>query len=156
MHYQRYLLLTVILVAALFAAGCSSTPEQPAPSQTAFPTYVPTMAPVSDWSLTPGPLGTMPARQEVEVTIQRDQLQPEIDVIFNGGSGMNAIVRIDAILYTSDGRIEEKSIERPITMGKEISFTGTRATDRVKVIAHYNTGQAVVINDALFEFKSRN
>jgi len=155
MHYQRYLLLTVLLVAALFAAGCSSTPEQPAPSQTAFPTYVPTMAPVSDWSLTPGPVGTMPEGKAVSVSIQRDPIQTDIDVIFNGGQGLNFITRIDATMYTSDGRVVVKSIERPITMGKSVVFEGTRGIDRVKVIAHYSTTEAVVINDALYEFKSR-
>ena len=148
-----YLLITVILIAALFVAGCSSTPGEPAPVPTAVQTLSPTDSPVSSPLLTPGPIGTMPPGRGIEVTIQRDPIQLDIDVIFNGGAGINSITRLDATMYASDGRIVEKTIDRPITMGKEITFEGTRGTDRIKVVSYYNTGDVIVINDALFEYK---
>jgi len=149
------LMIIAIITATLLTAGCVESPDSNGgitPTPEATP--VPTVPEPSEDMLTPGPLGTMPPGQEVEATVSRDPLRTDIYVTFNGGRGMSAIVRIDAIMYASDGRIEEQSMSRP-RMGDSVTFTGTRGTDRVKVTAVYNTGEVVVINDGLFEYRSR-
>ncbi len=152
MKYIKYLLMAVILIAALSVAGCSETPGEVVPvAPIEPPTHSPAEAP-TDWSLTPGPLGTMPAGKEVSATARKDPLNNEITVQFDGGRGMTFITQIQAILYSGDGRIEEKSIERPLSLGKSVTFEGTRgAPDRVKITAVYNTGEVVVISDKVYQ-----
>ncbi|MCP1714796.1 hypothetical protein J2T58_000641 [Methanocalculus alkaliphilus] len=149
------LMIIAIITATLLTAGCVESPDSngvvtPTPEITPVPTEP---APAEDL-LVPGPLGTMPPGQDVQATISRDPLRTDIYVTFNGGRGMSAIVRLDATMYASDGRVEEQSMARP-RMGESITFTGTRGTDRVKVTVLYNTGEVVVINDGLFEYRSR-
>lgn len=151
MKYIHYLLMAVILTAALCAAGCSQAPEEAPPVTTPPPTQAPVDTP-SGWSLAPGPLGTMPAGKEVSATARKDPLNNVITVQFDGGKGMTFITQIQAILYSSDGRVEEQYIERPLSLGKSITFDGTRgAPDRVKILAYYNTGEVIVISDKVYQ-----
>jgi len=151
MKYIYYLLMAVLLTAALSVAGCNDIPEEESPIiGTEEPTPFPTETP-SDWSLTPGPVGTMPDGKAVSASAAKDPITNKITVQFDGGHGFNFLVRLDVTVYTSDGRILEGSIERPLTMGKTISFNGTRGTDRVKITAIYNTGDVVVISDKVYQ-----
>ena len=147
-------MMAVILAALLCAAGCSQAPEAAPPVTTPQPTAAPVETP-SALSLTPGPLGTMPSGKSITTSVERDPIRTDIIVRFDGGQGMNFVTLIEATMYTSDGRFETKYIERPLSMGKSVMFTGTRETDRIKVTAYYSSGEVVVINDALHEFKSR-
>ncbi|HIJ06136.1 MAG: Uncharacterized protein XE11_0324 [Methanomicrobiales archaeon 53_19] len=152
MNSLHYLLMGVILAAVLCVAGCSDVPQEEAPPAT---TSEATPAPVvtsSGWSLEPGPVGTMPAGKDVSATARKDPLSNVITVQFDGGRGMTFITQIQAILYSGDGRVEEKSIERPLSLGKSVTFEGTRGSpDRVKITAIYNTGEVVVISDELYQ-----
>ncbi len=151
MKYIHYLLMALLLAAALSVAGCTETPEAVVPVATPEATQTPTETP-TDWSLTPGPVGTMPAGKEVSATARKDPLSNVITVQFDGGRGMTFIIQIQAILYSGDGRVEEKYIERPLSLGKSVTFEGTRGTpDRVKITAIYNTGEVVVISDEVYQ-----
>lgn len=151
MKYIQYLLMAVLLTAALCIAGCTETPGEVVPVAPAEPTQAPAET-STGWSLTPGPLGTMPAGKEVSATARKDPLSNEITVQFDGGRGMTFITQIQAILYSAEGRVEEQYIERPLSLGKSVTFQGTRgAPDRVKIIAYYNTGEVVVVSDKLYQ-----
>jgi len=151
MKYIHYFLMALLLAAALSVAGCTETPEAVVPVATPEATQTPAETP-TDWSLTPGPVGTMPAGKEVSATARKDPLTNKIIVQFDGGHGFNFLLRLDVTVYTSDGRILEDSIDRPLTMGKSITFEGTRgAPDRVKITAIYNTGEVVVISDEVYQ-----
>lgn len=154
MKYIHYLLMGVLLAAALSVAGCTETPEAVVPVATPEATQTPAETP-ADWSLTPGPVGTMPVGKVISTSIERDPIQTDLTVRFDGGQGMNFVTLIEATMYTSDGRVETKYIERPLNMGQSVMFDGTRGSDRVKVTAYYSSGEVVVISDALYEFKSR-
>lgn len=151
MKYIHYFLMAVLLAATLSVAGCAETPEAVVPVATPEVTQTPAETPTG-WSITPGPVGTMPAGKEVSATARKDPLSNVITVQFDGGRGMTFITQIQAILYSSDGRVEEKIIERPLSLGKSVTFDGTRgAPDRVKIIAYYNTGDVVVISDKIYQ-----
>lgn len=152
MNSIHYLVMAVLLTAILCVAGCSDIPQGEVPPViTVQPTQVPVET-TSGWSLEPGPLGTMPAGKEVSATARKDPLSNIITVQFDGGRGMTFLTQVQAILYSGDGRVEEKSIERPLSLGKSITFEGTRgAPDRVKITAIYNTGEVVVISDELYQ-----
>jgi hypothetical protein len=150
MKYIHYLLMALLLAAALSVAGCTETPEAFVPVATPEATQTPAETP-TDWSLTPGPVGTMPAGKEVSASANKDPITNKITVQFDGGHGFNFLIRLDVTVYTSDGRILEDSIDRPLTMGKSIAFDGTRGSDRVKITAIYNTGEVVVISDRTYQ-----
>lgn len=154
MNSIHTLLLALLVAALLSVAGCAETPAEVVPVVPAEPTQ-PHVETPSAWSLAPGPLGTMPAGKAVSTSVERDPIRTDIIVRFDGGQGMNFVTLIEATMYASDGRIETKYIERPLSMGKSVMFTGTRETDRIKVTAYYSSGEVVVISDAVHVFKSR-
>lgn len=156
MKRLQYLVIAVILIAALVVAGCAETEDPVPPVATPTPTpEPPPEEPDIGWSLTPGPIGEMPVGKAIAVTVSRDPLRTDINVVYNGGHGHAFIRHIEATLYAADGRVETQTIERPLTVGKSLTFTGTEETDRMKVTAHYTTGEVVVISDATYRYRAR-
>ncbi len=135
------LTLGFCLVLAL-VAGCS---QQAAPSATPAPTVsatneataAPTSAPtVSSDSVTPGPTQTLPEVWSIEMQVQNNGYapKPQINIVLNGGKGMNVMPEIDIKLTRSDGVVETASMVQPLTKGKEIDLDSTtQNNDRVEI-----------------------
>ncbi|RQD80659.1 MAG: hypothetical protein D5R96_08315 [Methanocalculus sp. MSAO_Arc2] len=147
---MRHLQLLLIAVLLVWASGLVASPDTPItviPSIMSSAEAMPQEGSSSEFSLTPGQLGEMPVKKEVYVTVDSIPTRTDIIVRFDGGPGMQFISRIVAVMYTSDGRIVMKSMERPLFVGTELVFEGTPGVDRMKITAYYTTGEVVVIHD---------
>ncbi len=163
----RIAIVSLLLVlAAVLGAGCTQTPPGVTPTPTPPITSTPvttTPPPVTTTlgSLTPGPTVTMPPQQQVEVDVIRNPVtaNKEIDVIFQGGSGQSATVRVDVTITRDDGSTETKYIDRPapsesIPRGAEVTFNGSDR-DRVEVTVWLNTGLPYKIIDQVYTQQTR-
>lgn len=155
-----HLLAAFLLIAALAAAGCADihdeeTPpgvlEEPEaagePDEPLVPVE-PALPP--GFSLTPGPLGEMPAGKDFYISFMSVPISPDVTITLDGGPGLEHLDTIEATMYTSDGRILREYFRRPMRTQTSVVLTGTRYADRVKVTAFYRTGEEVVISDAMY------
>jgi len=135
------LILGSCLVLAL-VAGCSQPAAPvatPAPTTvaTAEATVAPTSAPTSSSdTITPGPTQTLPEIWSIEMQVQNNGYapKPQINIVLNGGKGMNVIPEIDVKITRSDGVVETDRMVQPLTKGKEIDLDSTtQNNDRVEI-----------------------
>lgn len=131
MRHLHLLVAALILIAALGVAGAGADDQ-------------------SEFSLTPGPIGIMPGKQDVYISILSVPIDPEVTITFDGGPGINFLTALEATMYTSDGRIIREYFETPIRVRSSVVLTGTRYADRIKVTAYYVSGEEVVISDAIY------
>jgi hypothetical protein len=152
-----------LLVVILLASGCSQPAATTAtPQPTAVPTTVPTteVATTTVALSTPGPTQTLPSNMAVDIKVQRNTtygavVYPQIDMIFNGGVGMNIIPEIDMQVTRSDGVVETGSLTYPLSVGQRISLLGTTGNnDRAEVWVVTPQGDRVKIYDQYVPFRS--
>ncbi len=144
---KMYLVLAGLLVAlAVCTAGCTQT--GPTGNATVTPTPIPTGAATpaatvpttaSVTSSATGGLEALPAGQDLAIQVNRDPLNRDITVIFNGGRGQGAVRAMEATVTRSDGTSETKSLDS--RTGSEAVFKGTRGTDTVTVSARMTNGK---------------
>ncbi|NTV00557.1 MAG: hypothetical protein HGA55_05485 [Methanoregulaceae archaeon] len=131
--------LTLFLAAAvlLVLAGCTTSPPSITP-------------PV----LTPEPTQTLPSGQDVTLQVnQKDPIYDTITVVFAGGEGQIAVSNIIVKVTLSDGKTETKQLS-PVK-GEEVTFQGTRGTDRVEAFVTLNTGKTYKTVDTLLPHRTR-
>jgi|GEM_PF-2340602 len=131
MRHLQLLAAAFLLIAALVVAGAGAEASP-------------------EFSLTPGPIGVMPAKQDIYITIMSVPIDPVVTITFDGGPGINFLTALEATMYTSDGRIIREYFETPIRSRSSVVLTGTRYADRIKVTAYYMGGEEVVISDATY------
>ncbi len=154
--------LLLVLLALLFAAGCTQTPPPATPTPTAVvsTTEVPTPLPTT-LSLTPGPTQTLPEVWALEIQVQSNgvSIDPLITVSVQGGKGLNFIQQVDVRVTRSDGVVETDSILKPLYKGKEVSLRSTTAPgyqDRAEIWAITPQGERVKIFDDYVPFRTYN
>ena len=158
LNRSRLTLIAVLLI-SLLAAGCIhpagssgvplTTPAivTPLPLTEAVGTSCPT---------TPGPLQTLPAYEDVSVTIDRNTItdEPTITARFDGGKGLGMVRRMTMTVIRSDCVTEQKFKDAP-KMGDSITLMGTTGKDRVIVVLVMTSGDQYTVIDAIYPFPVR-
>lgn len=133
------LMLFLAAAVLLVLAGCTTAPPLLTPTLT-----VPT----------PEPTQTLPSGQGVTLQVdQKDPIYDTITVVFAGGEGQIAVTNIIVKVTLSDGKTETKQLS-PVK-GEEVSFQGTRGTDRVEAWVTLNTGKTYKTVDTLLPHRTR-
>lgn len=136
----HYVMVALLIALAVLAAGCTgggttnattTAPTTSAPGTAGTTVAVTTAAPAT--------LETLPAGQNLGISVNRQPLNREIDVTFNGGSAQGAVRAMEVTVTRSDGTTETKPLEA--RQGAEVTFTGTKGEDTVVVTATLTNGK---------------
>jgi hypothetical protein len=157
MQNRTWLIPIALLIIMLFSAGCTRAPDTSGTSS-ATPTIV-TPLPLSpgiSCPSTPGPLQTLPAYEDVSVTIDRNTIteNPTITARFDGGQGLGMVQRMTVTVIRSDCVTEQQFRDSP-KMGTSITQMGTLGSDRVIVVLLMTSGDQYTVIDAYYPFPVR-
>ena len=135
----HYVMVALVGALAVLAAGCTGggTTNATTTAPTAAPGTAGATAAVT--TAAPAALETLPAGQALGISVNRQPLNREIDVTFNGGSAQGAVRAMEVTVTRSDGTTETKPLEA--RQGAEVTFTGTRGVDTVVVTATLTNGK---------------
>lgn len=149
---MRIILVGLLVALAVCAAGCTQTAQPgaqtPVPTQqvtpvatgAATPAATATSAATSAITQAPttGALQTLPVGQDLAIQVNRDPLNRDLTVIFNGGRAQGAVRAMEATVLRSDGTTETKPLDS--RTGSEVIFKGTRGVDTISVSARLTNG----------------
>lgn len=136
----HYVMVALLVALAVLAAGCTgggttnattTVPTTAAPGTAGTTVAVTTAAPAT--------LDTLPAGQSLGISVNRQPLNREIDVTFNGGSAQGSVRAMEVTVTRSDGTTETKPLEA--RQGAEVTFKGTKGVDTVVVTATLTNGR---------------
>ncbi len=136
----HYVMVALLVALAVLAAGCTgggttnattTVPTTAAPGTAGTTLAVTTAAPAT--------LDTLPAGQSLGISVNRQPLNREIDVTFNGGSAQGSVRAMEVTVTRSDGTTETKPLEA--RQGAEVTFKGTKGVDTVVVTATLTNGR---------------
>jgi hypothetical protein len=148
------ILLTVILILSAFTAGCIRA----APDSDGTPAAVPSTSPSpgDSCSLTPGPFQTLPAYEDVSITVDRNTIveNPTITTRFDGGQGLGMVQRMTVTVVRSDCVTEQQFRNNP-KIGTSVTLMGTNGTDRVIVVLLMTSGDQYTVIDKDYPFPVR-
>jgi hypothetical protein len=148
----HYALVGLLVVLAVCAAGCTQGGSTGTP--TAKPTAVASgtatgMATVATTGVATvvstataaaaGTLDALPAGQDLAIQVNKDPIDREVTVIFNGGRGQGAVTAMEATITRSDGTSETKPLQPRLSA--EAVFKGTKGTDKISVKATLTNGK---------------
>jgi hypothetical protein len=153
MQIKTFILITGLLCVFLAIAGCTGTQNAPVVSQATVPAGTQTVSASSAGpDLVPSPTDSIIEANKVNVNVEKDYLGNVI-VTFQGGSGLQQVNKIDAILNRADGQV--KTADVGIRLDDTVTLEGTRNTDRVMVYVTMKDGKRYKIVDSLVPFKAR-
>lgn len=158
MKVHTILIIAIVLLACILAAGCTQL-QVPAPvPPTTFPaTPVPVQTPVAETpacSLSPGPTQVVPDYESVSITVDRNTISedPTITTTFNGGLGLGMVQTMTVTLIRSDCVTDTQVRDDP-RMGTSVTQMGTTETDRVKVDLVMTSGDQYTVIDQDYTFQ---
>jgi len=153
MQIKTFILITGLLCVFLAIAGCTGTQNAPVVSQATVPAGTQTVSAASAGpDLVPSPTDSIIEANKVNVNVEKDYLGNVI-VTFQGGSGLQQVNKIDAILNRADGQV--KTADVGIRLDDTVTLEGTRNTDRVMVYVTMKDGKRYKIVDSLMPYKAR-
>ncbi len=167
MHGSFRVILPLILVLSILAAGCTHTPSAPA-AQPATPSPAslspvtaqpalpapPGTTPSASCSLEPGPTEQVPEDESISITVSRntDTETPTISARLNGGLGLGQVERMTLTVIRSDCVTEQDLRDAP-TAGYSLTRMGTTKTDRVIVTLTMTSGKQYTVIDKDYPFQ---
>ena len=86
-----------------------------------------------------GVLDILPTGLGLAISANRQPINREITVTFNGGAGQGSARSLEATITRSDGTTETKPLEA--RQGSEVTFKGTKGTDTVSVSVTLTNGR---------------
>jgi hypothetical protein len=112
------------------------------------------MVPGTEFSLTPGPVQTLPGGVELNFQISNGPslINPTAQVIFRGGSGQSQVRSISVTLIRADGQSDVKTLE-PV-VGNYVEFPVTRGLYRVMIRVTLTNGQQYLVWDETKDWNS--
>ena len=148
-NISGFALLCVLIV----LAGCTGTQTPPVVSETTVPAATLTSPPTSAGpDLVPSPTDSIIEANRVNVNVEKDYLGNVI-VIFQGGSGLQQVNKIDVILNRADSEVLRAEVGSRV--GDTITMEGTKNTDRVVVYVSMKDGKRYKIVDTLLPYNAR-
>ena len=151
--------LPVLVFLVIASAGCilpsGTTTASPA-TQTIVTPLPLSPSPAASCSLTPGPRQTLPAYEDVSITVDRNTIteDPSITTQFNGGLGNGMVQRMTVTVIRSDCITEQQFRDSP-KVGTSITQMGTLGTDRVTVVLLMTSGDQYTVIDQDYPFPVR-
>lgn len=140
----HYVMVALMVALAVCAAGCTgggttnaTTTAPTTAAGTAGTTAAVTTAAVT--TADSAALDVLPAGQALGISVNRQPLNRDIDVSFNGGSAQGAVRAMEVTVTRSDGTTETKPLEA--RQGAEVTFKGTKGVDTVVVTATLTNGK---------------
>jgi len=167
MHGSFKVILPLILVLSILAAGCTHTPSAPAaPAATPSPASLPPVTaqpalpapagttPAASCSLEPGPTEQVPEDESVSITVSRNTIteNPTITARLNGGLGLGEVERMTMTVIRSDCVTEQDLRDAP-PAGYSLTLMGTTKTDRVIVTLTMTSGKQYTVIDKNYPFQ---
>ncbi len=161
---KRRILVLVFLVGMglLLSAGCTQNqPVSPTPTptqaSTATPTSTPLTRPTSGMGI-PGPTQTLPPTysMDFQITTNGDTANPMTQVSIRGGNGLNFNSQVDVNLTTLEGKVSQKSMYPPFSMGQNVVFPCSQYENRVEIWVTAPQVGKIKTNDEIVPFKQLN
>ncbi|MDD1720285.1 MAG: hypothetical protein LUQ25_09520 [Methanoregulaceae archaeon] len=141
MTRTQLLVIFLVIGAIVAVSGCTSTQGGQGPSGSA-PAF------------TTGPTQVIPSEKRVEIQVnEKDPIYNTIPVIFAGGEGQVAVTSIEVKMTPEGGRTETQLL-RP-EKGAQLTFQGTRGTDRVEATVRFTDGSSYKVVDQLVPYRTR-
>ena len=131
--------------------GGAGTPVTAAPTQV---NYRSENALVNTVSLTTAPTQALPEGNKLTIVAEKDPLNLEVTVKFEGGPGKGLVQDNKVILTRSDGTVSQGKLDFNRNPS-ELSLQGTRGTDRLQVIVTMRSGETYTIVDQLLLYRNR-
>lgn len=154
MHIKTIILITGLLCLLLALAGCTGTQNNPPVPQMTTPPTPQTTAPVTPAGpdMVVSPTDSIIDANTVNVNVDKDYLG-NVNVIFQGGNGLQQVNKIEAVLNRADGVV--KTSEIGIRVGDATTMEGTKNTDRLIVYVSMKDGKRYKIIDSLMPYRPR-
>lgn len=154
MHIKTIILITGLFCMLLTLAGCTGTQNNPPVTQMTAPPTSQTAVPVTPAGpdLVVSPTDSIIDANTVNVNVDKDYLG-NVNVIFQGGNGLQQVNKIEAVLNRADGII--KTSEIGIRVGDATTMEGTKNTDRLIVYVSMKDGKRYKIIDSLMPYRPR-
>jgi len=167
MHGSFRVILPLILVLSILAAGCTHTASAPAaPAATPSPASLPSVTTqpalpatpgtttTASCSLEPGPTEQVPEDESISITVSRNTITetPTISARLNGGLGLGQVERMTMTVIRSDCVTEQDLRDAP-NEGYTLTLMGTTKTDRVIVVLTMDSGKQYTVIDKDYPFQ---
>jgi hypothetical protein len=154
MHTKTIILIAGLLCVLLALAGCTGTQNTPPVTQVTVPSSTQTAAPATQAGpdLVVSPTDSIIEANKVNVNVDKDYLG-NVNVIFQGGNGLQQVNKIEAVLNRADGVV--KTSEVGVRVGDAITLEGTKNTDRLIVYVSMKDGKRYKIIDSLMPYRPR-
>ena len=144
------LLIGFVIVSAVFAyvvLGAGFFTPQTSQSNVVTTISTPTPTPAS-YALVPLPTQLIPTGKNFYFQVQKNPITSKISVIFTGSAGEGSVSRADIKVTHKDGSVTT-GILLPVKGVTEITFDGSKETDRVEIIAKMSSGETYRVYDEL-------
>ena len=159
MKFRFIFPITVLLVALLFATGCTLPLSSPGTgdggSQGSAPGSSETASGIdAAGNLVISPTDVVPSQNAVTVTVkEKDDITAKIPVFFDGGMGQIHVRKIEVTIYRADGAVE--TVTLGVNKGDNVEMQGTRQTDRIVVYVTFDNGTRLKTNDVTVAYRTR-
>ncbi len=162
MKKSSLILILSVVTLLLVVAGCTQAPETPPP--TAIPTSAPPTTLATATATQPGGMGlpgptqTLPPQYSLtfQVTTNGRTTDPLTYVAINGGSGINFVTDVEAILITPDGTSQSQIMKQPHYSGQNVSFPCSTWQNRVEIWTTAPQVGRIKVYDQIVPFSSIN
>jgi hypothetical protein len=105
-------------------------------------------------SLTTEPTQVLSEGSQLVVVAEKNPLDAQIIVRFEGGAGLGSVQDNEVVLTRSDGTTASTKLDFN-KKSSEVSLQGTRGTDRIRVTVRMRTGTTYTILDQLIPYRIR-
>ena len=151
MQIKTIVLIAGLLCLLLAIAGCTGTQNAPVAAQGTVPAAVQTTsAAAAGPDLVPLPTDSIIEANKVNVNVDKDYLG-NVNVEFQGGSGLQQVNKIDVTLNRADGQV--KTADVGINVGDSATLEGTKNTDRIMVYVTMKDGKRYKMIDTLLPYR---